>query len=229
MGPRPNHLKINSNDLPQPPKMPFQMDLPSPRTGEAPPALSPLDAFAMHSRLLAKRFDKASEDGKRISRLPHNDVAREMASRPGYFRSVSNGGSDGGMSDVPEVKEENSPTGPTGTVISHSNEKDRPVSQYPLFGNVGRPDFERTKSSGITPFFDAVEEMPGSETRGYFDVVAPRAISPEPFDSRGFHVQAATPPNMPSLTNSVDFGSIDASAENAYEWFGKIATLTGTA
>ena len=204
MGPRPAHLKLGSDDLsqppPLPPKAPFYMDLPSPRTGEVPPALSPLDAFAMHSRLLAKKFEEP-QDGRRISRLPHTAVAKELGSRPGYFRNVSSS-SEGGMSDVPEVKEENSPTNTTHnqnrTMISNIEEKERPMSHYPLFGNIGKRDSELTTS---TPFYDAQEEQPKQD---YFGVSAPRAASPEPVDPKLINVQAASPLNVPSLTNSVD-------------------------
>ena len=91
----------------EPPKM-FggQNNLPSPRTGEIPPALSPLDAFAMHSRLLARKFEEEQENGRRMSRLPPTMVAKEMGNRPGYFRSISN---EGKMSDLDEINEETSP------------------------------------------------------------------------------------------------------------------------
>ena len=67
------------------------MDLPSPRAGEIPPALSPLDAFALHSRALARKLEESDKAGRRMSRLPHQDIADELAKRPGYFRSVSSG------------------------------------------------------------------------------------------------------------------------------------------
>lgn len=209
MGPRPLHLKLGSDDLsqppPPPPKAPFYMDLPSPRAGEKPPALSPLDALAMHSRLLTKKFERP-ENGRRISRLPHTEVAKELGSRPDYFRSVSDG-SEGGMSDVPELREDSSPTGQNhnGMLLSNIAEKDRPMSHYPMFGNAANRDSELPIE---TPFFDAQEELPKSTPhngpRDYFGVSVPRALSPEPVDPRMVNVQAASPMQMPSLTNSVD-------------------------
>ena len=63
----------------------------SPRpAGDVAPALSPLDAFAQQSRLLAQKFEEERQRGRRISRLPPLTVAREFsASRPGHFRSLS--------------------------------------------------------------------------------------------------------------------------------------------
>ncbi|KAK3719036.1 hypothetical protein LTR37_004600 [Vermiconidia calcicola] len=206
MGPRANHLRLDSDELGKPlppPKFPFQMDLPSPRVGEVPPALSPLDAFAMHSRMLAKRFEEPRENGRRVSRLHYNDVAKELANRPDYFRTISNG-SDGGMSAVPEVKEENSPTSPKyQNLVAGGSEKDRPKSHYPMFGNAGKQEKERDMSTP-TPFFDALDEQPESNSQDYFGVAVPRATSPEPVDPKTVHLQPATPTNMPSLTNSVD-------------------------
>ncbi|KAL1956328.1 hypothetical protein VTO42DRAFT_7411 [Malbranchea cinnamomea] len=62
--------------------------------GEIPPALSPLDAFALQSRLLAKQFEESSKAGRRLSRLPPSSIARSFSQpRPGYFRSISSGDS----------------------------------------------------------------------------------------------------------------------------------------
>jgi hypothetical protein len=59
---------------------------------EVPPALSPLDAFAMQGRLLAKRFEEENNTGRRISRLPTMTIASELAkARPEYFRAMTTG------------------------------------------------------------------------------------------------------------------------------------------
>ena len=224
MGPRPAHLKLNSEDSSSsqpvhPPRPFFQHgDLPSPRTGEAPPALSPLDAFAMHSRMLQKRFEDSEQKGRRISRLQHADVAKELANRPGYFRNLS---SESAMSDVPEVREDSSPTSPqhqAGVTVAGDDEKNRPVSHYPMLGNIGRPERPGTALSTAfeenlgpetpdtaTPFYDA-EEGPGKQRKepDYFGVSAPRASSPEPVDPRMISVQAASPLGIPSLSSSMD-------------------------
>lgn len=219
MGPRPAHLKLNSddstNDPPLPPQRPFFQygDLPSPRAGEVPPALSPLDAIAMHSRMLAKRFEDSEQKGRRISRLQHADVAKELSNRPGYFRNVSNE-SEGTMSDVPE---EASPTSPQKgeLTMQEADEKNRPVSHYPMLGNAGKSSRPGTALStayeeddGVgTPyqeFYDAQEGQGKQKEPDYFGIAVPRASSPEPVDPKTINVQIASPIGMPSLTHSID-------------------------
>ncbi|KAI0998185.1 hypothetical protein K3495_g10008 [Podosphaera aphanis] len=73
--------------------------LPSPRgislprwhfAGEAPPELSPLDAFAAQSRLLARQLEESAHGENRMSRLPPLTVTNSLApARPGYLRSTS--------------------------------------------------------------------------------------------------------------------------------------------
>ncbi|RCI07923.1 hypothetical protein L249_5862 [Ophiocordyceps polyrhachis-furcata BCC 54312] len=59
--------------------------------GEAPPELSPLDAFALQSRLLAKQLQEGAKDGNRVSRLPPLTVESPLIQqgRSDYFRSMS--------------------------------------------------------------------------------------------------------------------------------------------
>lgn len=59
--------------------------------GEAPPELSPLDAFAMQSRLLAKQLQESEKEGHRMSRLPPLTVESPLIvqGRSDYFRSMS--------------------------------------------------------------------------------------------------------------------------------------------
>jgi len=205
MGPRPAHLNLsnsgNDGDLP-PPRYPnFFMDLPSPRAGEVPPALSPLDAFALHSRMLAKRFEEEAQAGRRLSRLPHEHVAKELANRPEYFRSVS-GGSD--VSELPDVQEEE-PQRPStrGERSVAPPPFDRPKSHYPMLGRISKEKNEYTPVG--TPFHEAPEYQPTSSepqaAADYFGI--PRASSPEPVDPAVVNVEAPSPA-VPSLTNSVD-------------------------
>nr|POF25964.1 mitosis inhibitor nif1 [Quercus suber] len=199
MARRPDHLDLSRERpfTPQPPKMSFHMDLPSPRTGEIPPALSPLDAFAMHSRILAKRFEEEAQNGRRISRLPPMAVAKEMANRPGYFRSTS-GGDEGMMDGVPEVQEENSPIRPTTSAgLVGGDEKRRPISHYPEMGMAS------VRQSRDTAFPDIHEIPQPAVAKDYFGISMPRASSPEPVDSKFVSIEAPTP-NVPSLTSSID-------------------------
>lgn len=172
------------------------MDLPSPRVGDTPPALSPLDAFALHSRMLAKKFDEEAEAGRRLSRLPHNTVARELANRPNYFRAQR---SADNMSDILESQEDARPNTRGGLAVSrHNGPKDRPTSLHPMLGRVTRLEDENERAE--TPFFDAIEEQAPSESPDYFAM--PRALSPDPADPR-VNIEAPSP-NPPSLTNSVE-------------------------
>jgi TPR repeat protein len=205
MGPRPANLDLsrsqhNNADL-TPPRFPnFHMDLPSPRSGEAPPALSPLDAFAQHSRMLAMKFDQEAQKGKRLSRLPHADVARELANRPGYFRHVSDT-TEGGMSDLGEVSEEDRPNSGDRYKLKEGA-KNKHKSQYPMLGTFGR---DSQRDSTASHFYDIPEPSPApSERRDYFDVGAPRASSPEMVESSTLNIGAPSPNFPPSLTSSVD-------------------------
>lgn len=176
------------------------MDLPSPRAGEVPPALSPLDAFALHSRILARQFEQEQSNGRRLSRLPHQVVHKELSNRPDYFRSISEGSEStmSTMSEVPEMQEETSPTSPQSKMALSSEDINRPKSFYPMMGHASQPSEDK---GAATPFFDAQEEpQQEKESQGYFGV--PRAASPEPVDPK--LTVEAPPPAVPSLTNSID-------------------------
>ncbi|KAL2065064.1 hypothetical protein VTL71DRAFT_4204 [Oculimacula yallundae] len=97
MANRPNFIDLRSQS-----HGPLGAGLPSPRTlgglpsprlhiaGDVPPELSPLDAFAAQSRLLARQLEQESAGGKRMSRLPPLTIANSLSQgRPGYFRSAS--------------------------------------------------------------------------------------------------------------------------------------------
>lgn len=171
------------------------MNLPSPRTGEIPPALSPLDAFALQSRMLAQRFDDEAKFGRRISRLPPVMVENHITNRPGYQRSAS--GESEVLEHLEEGPEETSPV--TYTTTQEDQDKPRPVSHYPRFSNISR-----LASTG-TPFYDADEQQSKKEEQDYFGIAVPRATSPEPVDPKTINIAAPTPsPKVPSLTNSVD-------------------------
>ncbi|KAK0260007.1 hypothetical protein B0A54_09493 [Friedmanniomyces endolithicus] len=195
MGPRPVHLGLDrdGNDH-VPPRTDWHLDLPSPRIGEVPPALSPLDAFAMQSRLLAKQFEQEQQNGRRISRLPPVMVQQGLLSRPDYFRKIS-GGSETTMDSPSEVRQDTSLTSPKGLAVTGGMDNERPISHYPRLGHASRPSRTDLQPS---PHYDA-EERP---VRDYFGVSAPRASSPEPVDPR-LNVEAPSP-LLPSLTSSMD-------------------------
>ena len=91
---RPTFIDLGSRSYDSGANSPSSSGLPSPRItyfdGEIPPAMSPLDAFAEQSRLLAKQLDDSQRQGRRVSRLPPIAIAESLATpRPGYFRSKS--------------------------------------------------------------------------------------------------------------------------------------------
>lgn len=74
--------------------------------GDVPPELSPLDAFAMQSRLLAKQLQDGTKDGNRLSRLPPLTAESPLIQqgRSDYFRSFSyESGSEPGASPAAEL------------------------------------------------------------------------------------------------------------------------------
>lgn len=93
MANRPTFIDLRANSHNAFGSGPLSPRLPSPRlhvAGDIPPDLSPLDAFAAQSRLLARQLEQQSnEDGKRMSRLPPLGLATALGVRPGVIRSAS--------------------------------------------------------------------------------------------------------------------------------------------
>lgn len=99
--------------------------------GEAPPALSPLDAFAAQSRLLQKQLEESQRNGRRMSRLPPLTTESPLVvqGRSEYFRALSYDSSEGN-DGIP--LDENS-VGMTTSVEEHA---DRPVSMHPRMSRI---------------------------------------------------------------------------------------------
>ncbi|KAI0845275.1 hypothetical protein F5Y00DRAFT_170901 [Daldinia vernicosa] len=99
--------------------------------GEVPPALSPLDAFAAQSRLLAKQLEDSAKTGRRMSRLPPltTDSPLIVQGRSEYFRSMSYDSSE----DRPQTPQQNTGLGLTTEVESPS---ERPVSMHPRMSRI---------------------------------------------------------------------------------------------
>lgn len=220
MGPRPTHLNLRDtkadngqDEVFDKPRMPFLgRDLPSPRAGEVPPAMSPLDFIAMQSRMLKQQLaeEKRREEqaGRRVSRLDHKLVEKEFRNRPDFFRSISD---QSRMTDVEEEEEDiTSPQSQGGSQPStQTPDSQRPVSYYPTLDRASyiTDDDAPDVPALPTPFYDAQEGAePESQTAGkseqdYFGI--PRATSPEPVEPN-VNVQAPSPNVPPSLTNSID-------------------------
>lgn len=124
--------------------------------GEAPPELSPLDAFALQSRLLAKQLKESAKEGNRISRLPPLTVESPLIvqGRSEYFRSMYHeSGSEVG--DSPEH-------GASGLGLrteledAFDDETERPRSMHPRMSRIP-PTPQDTEPVPALP--DAVHEL----------------------------------------------------------------------
>ena len=156
--------------------------LPSPRTahmdGDIPPSMSPLDAFAAQSRLLAKKLDDTSRNGRRVSRLPPLTTAYSVKSTapPGYLRSRSAEKEDAAVDSKFSPKSEE-----PGIVPEVAEPSFRPKSFYPQMSGVPLPsegaDAEAEDEVFETPAELAGHNGSGSSGNSYFG--APRAQSPE--------------------------------------------------
>lgn len=168
-------------------------DLPSPRAGDAPPALSPLDALALQGRLLAKRFEQADKSGRRLSRLAPLTIQNEFGNRSGYFSSLS--------STVSSPNEDLGPISAGGAVAppaeasprQHVQERHRSI--HPQISS-DEPDFVPSPPprSPLRPIGEA------SPAAGYFDI--PRSHSPDSVEPH-IGVREATPisPSGPTPTS----------------------------
>ncbi|TID04910.1 Protein DSF2 [Colletotrichum higginsianum] len=104
--------------------------------GEAPPELSPLDAFALQSRLLARQLQAAANgEGRRMSRLPPLTTESPLVvqGRSEYFRSMYDSGAE--EAALPELQ--NPGLGlRTEVEDAFPSEKDRPVSVHPRMSRI---------------------------------------------------------------------------------------------
>ncbi|PGG98247.1 hypothetical protein GX51_06895 [Blastomyces parvus] len=183
---------------------------PSPRIshfhGEITPVLSPLDAFALQGRLLAKQLDESKKGGRRMSRLPPASVARSLSQpRPGYYRTHSSGEPN----NTP-------PVSPGGRSYGRSGEVEeptfRPKSQHPTLSQIPSQNLasdldthHERNTAAATP------DVPPIPTSAFGD--APRAESPE--DASWFHSDEETkaePPAKP-FPNSHDISSATRTRE----------------
>ncbi|KAG4033462.1 hypothetical protein MFRU_005g04660 [Monilinia fructicola] len=142
------HMNTVGNGLPSP----SLRSLPSPRlhvAGDIPPELSPLDAFAAQSRLLARQLNESTNGGKRISRLPPLTIANSLGqNRLGSLRSASaERVTDSPLSQFSPADSPGASAGPGQQRTEVDAPVFRPVSVHPEVGKV--PD---------TPVFDIIPE-----------------------------------------------------------------------
>ncbi|OAF57395.1 hypothetical protein VC83_04845 [Pseudogymnoascus destructans] len=216
--------------------------LPSPRlhvAGDVPPELSPLDAFAAQSRLLAKKLEEGMKGENRMSRLPPlSSESPLIASRPGFFRSASARDAENILAD------------PQSSRLGMRTEVDeptlRPISVYPRMSKIPSPglllnfppihDDDDEASRGRKPsgpgnniMRSRTEESPGPIGQlpsGRVQDRSPSRLSSRPsIDSisqqRSYDVRALAPPRspfspkIPSLRSISADGSDEESAATA--------------
>ena len=148
--------------------------------GEIPPQMSPLDAFAAQSRLLARQLDESKRNGRRVSRLPPLTIANSLANT-GYMRSKSVGTGDA----TPEKDTGPKSVGPTGNTPEIEDPDFRPKSFYPRMSGIPQADNEKDGPLGLSPddqpFMTPAEFRPPFVAGDYFGV--PPARPPEPVGS----------------------------------------------
>lgn len=141
--------------------------------GEVPPELSPLDAFAMQSRLLARQLQESAKEGNRMSRLPPLTTESPLIvqGRSDYFRSLSqDSGSEAG--DHPPLQPPSGLGQRTEVEDAFSDDAERPVSMHPRMSRIPpTPDEEvpaippRAPSRGrVLDHIDEASSLYGART-----------------------------------------------------------------
>ncbi|KAM0359252.1 hypothetical protein ACHAPZ_004394 [Fusarium culmorum] len=141
--------------------------------GEVPPELSPLDAFAMQSRLLARQLQESAKEGNRMSRLPPLTTESPLIvqGRSEYFRSLSqDSGSEAG--DHPPLPHPSGLGQRTEVEDAFSDDAERPVSMHPRMSRIPpTPDVEvpaippRAPSRGrVLDHIDEANSLYGART-----------------------------------------------------------------
>ncbi|KAK0618190.1 hypothetical protein B0T17DRAFT_509741 [Bombardia bombarda] len=224
--PRPEFLDLRSKS-----QASVSRPLRSPRlhvAGEAPPELSPLDAFAMQSRLLARQLEESAKQDRRVSRLPPLTIESPLVvqGRSEYFRSLSHdSGSDDGHSPA------QSSMGMSVKTHVEDDLSNRPVSMHPRMSHIPpTPDDSIPLPNRMN--MDTSRRPRFNDGDNFFGAGARRELSPAPMDRsffleprpasqsamvEGFGGQTPTPtPGYPTTTsperlhkqNSFDAGGL---------------------
>ncbi|KAG8421014.1 hypothetical protein J3458_002921 [Metarhizium acridum] len=160
--------------------------------GEAPPELSPLDAFALQSRLLAKQLQESNRDGNRMSRLPPLTVESPLIvqGRSEYFRSMS----AESVSD-PESPEPSSGFGLKTEIEDAFANEERPKSMHPRMSQIPpTPDVDVPALPGSFPYILRGRQMYPVQERGHvFGARQERSPSPIQSDSQSQHEKHSEP------------------------------------
>ncbi|KAL8802233.1 MAG: hypothetical protein Q9182_003953 [Xanthomendoza sp. 2 TL-2023] len=164
--------------------------LPSPRIthfdGDIPPQMSPLDAFAAQSRMLAKKLDDSTRNGRRVSRLPPLTIAESLVKpASGSSRSRSAEIQDGVNVNSPRAHHDASPPANMPELEEPSF---RPKSFYPRLSSIetdedepdNETDVQRSQQDDCYRYQDyhTPASLQPHSASDYFH--SPRVISPEP-------------------------------------------------
>ncbi|KAI5466249.1 hypothetical protein BGZ63DRAFT_348686 [Mariannaea sp. PMI_226] len=196
--------------------------------GEAPPELSPLDAFAMQSRILARQLQDSVKEGNRLSRLPPLTVESPLIvqGRSEYFRSMSqdsdseNGDSPGRVAPGLGLR--------TEVEDAFSDEADRPVSMHPRMSRVP-PTPDEAEPLPMIPFRDPARgrrlskvEEPELETEStsFFGARRERSPSPMQSDDRHTEVSPVRKDEPPFLHSEKLSGSPGKHKQNSFDELG---------
>ncbi|KAK6221045.1 hypothetical protein LQW54_001618 [Pestalotiopsis sp. IQ-011] len=184
--------------------------------GEAPPALSPLDAFAAQSRLLQKQLEESHRNGRRMSRLPPLTTESPLIvqGRSEYFRALSFDSSEGNEG----LPYEENTLGMTTSIDEHA---DRPVSMHPRMSripptpdqNIPLPNpFERGRQLGRLDEHEAKGNfgMRREQSPSEFDDIPPEQKSAEHSSrpsSASANLPVSIPPSPEKLTRQISHES----------------------
>ncbi|KAL8873982.1 MAG: hypothetical protein Q9174_000636 [Haloplaca sp. 1 TL-2023] len=152
--------------------------------------MSPLDAFAAQSRMLAKKLDDSKRNGRRVSRLPPLTIAESFVKPgPGCFRSRSAETQNGVNVNSPRAFHDSSPPANTAELEEPSF---RPKSFYPRMSGLPTDDdtsepeddaeAEEPTGQGPSPAQRQAPKTPVSSQPSSAQeyVMGPRVRSPEP-------------------------------------------------
>ncbi|KAL8996456.1 MAG: hypothetical protein Q9169_004050 [Polycauliona sp. 2 TL-2023] len=164
--------------------------LPSPRIthfdGDIPPQMSPLDAFAAQSRMLARKLDDSKRNGRRVSRLPPLTIAESLV-------KPASGASRSRSAESPNVVNLISPRAhhdamPPSNLPELEEPSFRPKSFYPRFSRISS-DGEEGNGEADSPR-ETAQQLYNSQDAGPRSVTlpqspnehfaTPRVASPEP-------------------------------------------------
>lgn len=156
--------------------------------GEAPPELSPLDAFALQSRLLAKQLEESAKQGRRMSRLPPLTAESPLIiqGRSDYFRSMS----QDSASDDGEHETQQPPQNVGLGLKTEVDIENRPRSMHPLLSRVSSTPDESVPVPALpnahAEWAKGRQPSDAGERESVFGVEIRRERSPSPVDPNAF-------------------------------------------